>query len=58
MPRYVSNLTDLMPPGSADDALMAFQHRMCISGDEDRVPWPKPDGYSPDDFLLLQVQFY
>lgn len=32
---------------------MAFQHRMCISADADRVPWPKPDGYNPDDFLLF-----
>jgi hypothetical protein len=27
--KYVYNLTDLPPPGEADDALMAFQHRMC-----------------------------
>jgi hypothetical protein len=52
--KYVSNLTNLAPPGEADDALMAFQHRMCISADSDRIPWPKPDGYNPDDFLLMQ----
>ena len=52
--KYVSPLSDLAPPGSADDALMAFQHRMCISGDEDRVPWPAPPGYSAEDFLLIQ----
>ena len=33
---------------------MAFQHRMCVSGDPDRVPWPKPQGYKAADFLLLQ----
>jgi hypothetical protein len=38
----------------ADDALMAFQHRMCISGDADRVAWPKPEGYKKEDFLLMQ----
>jgi len=27
---------------------------MCISGEEDRVPWPKPAGYNADDFLLMQ----
>lgn len=27
---------------------------MCISGDPDRIPWPKPDGYDPEDFLLIQ----
>eukprot|EP00039_Didymoeca_costata_P000628 m.46563 g.46563 ORF g.46563 m.46563 type:complete len:674 (+) comp10386_c0_seq2:163-2184(+) len=52
--KFVKNISELPPPGSADDALMAFQHRMCISGEESRVPWPKPDGYNPDDFLLLQ----
>ena len=52
--KYVANISDLTPPGEADDALMAFQHRMCISGEADRVPWPKPDGYDADDFLLIQ----
>ena len=27
---------------------------MCISGDADRVPWPQPPGYDPEDFLLIQ----
>ena len=27
---------------------------MCISGDADRVPWPKPAGYKKEDFLLMQ----
>jgi hypothetical protein len=27
---------------------------MCISGEEDRVPWPKPSHYDPNDFQLLQ----
>jgi hypothetical protein len=52
--KYVANMSELAPPGSADDALMAFQHRMCISGDPDRVPWPAPPGYDPTDFLLIQ----
>ena len=52
--KYVSPLSALKPAGSADDALMAFQHRMCISGDADRVPWPKPAGYQREDFLLMQ----
>ena len=42
--KYVQNLSELAAPGDADDALMAFQHRMCISGDADRLPWTKPDG--------------
>ena len=52
--KYVANVSELKAPGTADDALMAFQHRMCISGEDDRVPWPKPDGYDADDFLLMQ----
>jgi len=52
--KYVANISELAAPGEADDALMAFQHRMCISGDDDRIPWPKPDGYDRDDFLLIQ----
>jgi hypothetical protein len=51
--KYVANLTELTPAGEADDALMAFQHRMCISGDDDRVPWYPPPGYDPADFLLF-----
>jgi Tol biopolymer transport system component len=27
---------------------MAFQHRMCVSGDADRIPWPQPDGYDAE----------
>ena len=52
--KYVANVSELAPPGEADDELMAFQHRMCISAAHDRVPWPKPPGYDADDFLLLQ----
>ena len=33
----MQNLSELSPPGEADDALMAFQHRLCISGDDDRL---------------------
>lgn len=56
--KYVSNLSDLAPAGSADDALMAFQHRMCVSGDADRIRWPAPPGYDPMDFLLIQRALY
>ena len=52
--KYVQNISEMTPPGEADDALMAFQHRMCISGDADRVPWPQPPGYNADDFELIQ----
>jgi hypothetical protein len=32
---------------------MAFQHRMCISSDEDRIPWYAPPNYDAGDFLLF-----
>ena len=35
--KYVSNLSALASPGEADDALMAFQHRMCISAASPRM---------------------
>lgn len=52
--KYVQNITELPAPGSADDALMAFQHRLCVTTNvSNRVAWRKPEGYSADDFLLL-----
>lgn len=52
--KYVQNISELGPPGSADDALMAFQHRLCItSNTSNQVPWYQPSGYQADDFLLL-----
>ena len=56
--KYVANLSELAPPGEADDALMAFQHRMCISADADRVPWPAPPGYDATDFELIKRALY
>jgi hypothetical protein len=52
--KYVQNISELAAPGEADDALMAFQHRMCISGDADRLPWAAPAGYDREDFLLFE----
>jgi hypothetical protein len=43
--------------GSGDDKLMAFQHRACVTTDKSRsTPFPKPEGYNPDDFQLLLRQ--
>lgn len=52
--KYVQNISELAAPGEADDALMAFQHRMCISADDDRLPWKMPQGYDREDFLLFE----
>eukprot|EP00937_MAST-01D_sp_MAST-1D-sp2_P006902 g6902.t1 len=53
--KYVQNVSDLGAPGSADDALMAFQHRLCVTTNaSNMLPWArlKPAGYEADDFLL------
>ena len=52
--KYVQNVSELAAPGESDGALMAFQHRLCISGDDDRVAWRKPAGYDRGDFLLFE----
>jgi hypothetical protein len=52
--KYVQNISTLAAPGEADDALMAFQHRLCVAGKGNMVPWPKPEGYNPDDFAIMQ----
>ena len=54
--KYVQNLTELAPPGMADNALMAFQHRLCITTNtSNQIPWAekKPRNYVADDFLIL-----
>ena len=51
--KYVQNISELGAPGTADDALMAFQHRLCITSNaSNRLTWAKPEGYVADDFLL------
>lgn len=45
--------------GSGDDALMAFQHRACLTTDAGTDRWApirEPDGYDEADFELLQRQ--
>ena len=41
------------PAGAADDGIMAFQHRACVTTDPDRTVFPAPPGYTRDDFALL-----
>lgn len=44
----------LPPDGTGDDRLQAFCYRICATDDPDnRVPWPKPEGYDPRDHELL-----
>ena len=40
--------------GEADHRVQAYCFRMCLSDHEDnRVPFPKPEGYDPKDYELL-----
>lgn len=52
--KYVQNISTLASAGEADDALMAFEHRLCVAGKPNMVPWPKPEGYDPSDFAIMQ----
>jgi len=41
--------------GSADNKLQAYSYRLCITRNkENQSPFPKPPGYNPSDFILLQ----
>ena len=43
--------------GAGDNKVQAYCFRMCLTNDEsNRVPFPKPDGYDPEQYeLLLRV---
>jgi hypothetical protein len=44
----------LPPPGSADQAVQAYNYRMCLSDvPENRVPFAPPAGYDPRRYALL-----
>eukprot|EP01119_Soliformovum_irregulare_P021407 TRINITY_DN7121_c0_g1_i1.p1 TRINITY_DN7121_c0_g1~~TRINITY_DN7121_c0_g1_i1.p1 ORF type:complete len:556 (-),score=123.72 TRINITY_DN7121_c0_g1_i1:147-1625(-) len=41
--------------GTADDKMMGYSYRLCITNKvSNQAPFPKPEGYNPDDFILLQ----
>lgn len=45
----------LPSPGGADDRMMAFQHRACVTKDIGlKVPFYQPEGYNRSDHALLQ----
>jgi len=47
----------LPPAGTADDSLMAFAYFACVSDSPgNSIPYPRPNGYDPDKFALLQAQ--
>jgi hypothetical protein len=56
----LSEISD-QPPGAygaADKKLQAYCFRLCMSNHpENRVPFPKPEGYDPARYVLLQRLF-
>jgi len=51
---YVSS-NSLAVQGSADDKIQGYSYRLCITKNKkNQAPFPKPPGYNPDDFILLQ----
>ncbi|MEQ8766489.1 MAG: FAD-dependent oxidoreductase [Planctomycetota bacterium] len=46
------------PEGGGDAGVQAYCFRMCTTDvPENRVPWPKPEGYDPLDYELLLRNF-
>ncbi len=41
------------PQGSGDHRIQAYNFRMCLTRADDRLPFPRPAGYRPDDYELL-----
>lgn len=45
----------LAPVGSADDRVMGYSYRLCITKNEaNKVPFPVPEKYNPQDFELIR----
>ncbi len=43
------------PQGSGDDAIQAYNFRLCLTKDEaNKLPFPKPDNYNKADYALLE----
>ncbi len=41
-------------PGEGDKRIQAYNFRMCMTNvPENRIPWPKPEGYNPQRYELL-----
>ena len=52
----LSEISDapLAPNGTGDEKVQAYNFRMCLSQHpENRVPFPKPEGYDPERYELL-----
>jgi len=47
------NPEPLAPIGSGDAKVQAYNFRMCLTQAADRLPFPKPAGYRPEEYELL-----
>jgi len=43
----------LASQGTADRRIQAYNFRMCLTRGKERIPFPRPDGYDPQNFELL-----
>ena len=42
------------PTGAGDNRIQAYNFRMCMTtAPENKIPWPKPDGYDPKRYEIL-----
>jgi hypothetical protein len=52
---YGIDKNPLPPVGSADNRVMPYSYRLCVTNDSNNyIPWPKPPQYNPSDFELLR----
>lgn len=46
---------DGLKPGEGDRKVQAYNFRLCLSSDpENQVPYPKPEGYDPDEWEIMR----
>ncbi|MET7818400.1 FAD-dependent oxidoreductase [Micromonospora zamorensis] len=46
--------TSVVPNGTGDERIQAYNFRMCLTQAPERIPFPKPSGYDPADYTLLR----
>lgn len=48
------NAEPAAPTGTGDKRIQAYNFRLCLTKNaENRIPFPKPDGYDPQQYVLL-----
>lgn len=55
MLKYVDPEDSLPAKGEADERVMGYSYRLCITSSPGQfVPFPTPDDYNPEDWELLR----